>query len=51
MRLTEASHRYLTVRQQDGYSPYTLTAYQFQHQALIRDIGDPDVSTLCSKLP
>ncbi len=46
MHLSEASTRYLAVRQQDGYSPYTLTAYQFQHQALIHDVGDPDVSTL-----
>jgi len=46
MRLTEASRRYLMIRQQDGYSPYTLTAYHFQHQALIRDLGDPDVTTL-----
>jgi len=46
MRLTEASHRYLTVRQRDGYSAYTLTAYRFQHHALIRDLGDPDVRRL-----
>ena len=46
MRLTEASHCSLTVRQQDGYSSYTLTAYRFQHQALIRDLGNPDVTTI-----
>jgi len=46
MHLSEASTRYLAVRQQDGYSPYTLTAYQFQHQTLIRDVGDRDVATV-----
>ncbi len=46
MRLTEASRRYLMIRQQDGYSSYTLTAYRFQHQALIRDLGNPDVTTI-----
>ncbi len=38
MRLTEASEQYCTVCQQDGYSPYTITAYRFQHHALIRDL-------------
>ncbi len=46
MRLTEASQQYCTVRQQDGYSPYTITAYRFQHDALIRDLGDRDVTTV-----
>jgi len=46
MQLIEASQQYLMVRQQDGYSSYTLTAYRFQHQALIRDLGNPDVTTI-----
>lgn len=46
MRLSDASTRYLTIRQQDGYSLYTLSAYRFQHQALIRDLGDWDVATV-----
>lgn len=44
MLLAEPSTRYLTVHQQDGYSPYTLTAYQFQHQTLVRDVGDRNVA-------
>lgn len=40
MRLSEASERYLRVRLQEGFSPYTIKAYRLQYKVLIRDIGD-----------
>ena len=46
MRLSVASNRYLTLRAQEGYSPYTIRAYRVQHDLLIRDIGDVDTMTL-----
>lgn len=46
MRLSVASDRFLTVRAQEGYSPYTIRAYRLQHTMLIRDLGDVDIDTV-----
>ncbi|GEO26859.1 integrase [Alicyclobacillus acidoterrestris] len=43
MRLSEASQQFLAVRQQEGFSRYTIKAYRLQHQILIRDVGDIDI--------
>lgn len=44
MRLSEASELYLARRKQEGYSPFTLSAYRIQHSVFIRDAGDLDVT-------
>ncbi len=46
MQLSEASQRYLSTRNQEGYSPHTLRAYRLQHQILIRDLGDMELTTV-----
>ncbi len=46
MRLSDASNRYLTLRAQEGYSPYTVKAYRVQHRLLIKDIGDVEIDTV-----
>ena len=46
MRLSVASNQYLTLRAQEGYSPYTIQAYRVQHDLLIRDVGDVEIDTI-----
>lgn len=43
MRLSEASQQFLAVRTQEGFSKYTIKAYQLQHALLIRDVGDIEI--------
>jgi integrase/recombinase XerD len=43
MYLSEASEAFLTVRSQEGFSQYTISAYRLQHELLVRDIGDLDI--------
>ncbi|QSO52827.1 hypothetical protein JZ785_02535 [Alicyclobacillus curvatus] len=38
--MSDAASRYLALRTQEGFLPYTIRAYQVQHNLLIRDIGD-----------
>lgn len=40
MRISEASEAFLSLRQAEGFSPYTLKAYRLQIELLIRDAGD-----------
>ena len=40
MRLTEEAAAYLSVKETEGYSPYTIRAYRLQIHLLARDIGD-----------
>lgn len=44
MLLSEASKLFLSTKEQEGFSPYTLNAYRIQQTLLIRDIGDVDIS-------
>ena len=46
MRLSEASTRFVVARGQEGYSPHTLAAYRLQHELLIRDVGDLELSSV-----
>jgi integrase/recombinase XerD len=46
MRLSEASRAYLSQKRLDGYSPHTIAAYAYQHQVLIRDVGDLDLEAI-----
>lgn len=46
MRLSEASRAFLSQRQTEGLSPYTLKAYRLQVDLLIRDVGDLDIATI-----
>ncbi|GMA59644.1 hypothetical protein NZD89_08905 [Alicyclobacillus fastidiosus] len=43
MNLSQASEAFLTVRGQEGFSPFTIRAYRQQHKLLMRDIGDIQV--------
>jgi len=46
MLLSVASNKFLTLRAQEGYSPYTIRAYRMQHGLLVRDIGDEEIDTI-----
>ncbi len=46
MHLSEASEAFLSLRAQEGFSPYTLKAYRLQYSLLIRDIGDADIQSV-----
>ncbi len=43
MFLSEASALFLRVRTQEGFSRYTIKAYQLQYQLFIRDVGDLNI--------
>lgn len=43
MLLSEASEAFLAVRRQEGFSSYTIRAYELQYRILIRDIGDLEI--------
>ncbi|KPV42929.1 tyrosine-type recombinase/integrase [Alicyclobacillus ferrooxydans] len=40
MNLSQASETFLSIRSQEGFSPFTIRAYRQQHKLLIRDVGD-----------
>ena len=46
MRISEASVAFLSLREQEGFSPYTLRAYALQHRLLIRDVGDCEIEAV-----
>ena len=50
MRLSDASNTFLEVKQQEGFSPYTIYAYRLQHELLVRDLGDLDVAEVSLQL-
>jgi len=47
MKLSQATHSYLSAKRIEGYSPHTLSAYELHLRKFTEHVKDPEVTDIC----